>query len=266
MERHITTAKCITALRNFAAHDAGRFVLIALFSAAFVFGCTPTNKRVSGGNDNAKSLKGNIPFYEVYGERYYVLSSNKGYKQEGVASWYGKKFHGKLTSNGEDYDMHAMTAAHKTLPLPSTVRVTNLRNGRSVVVRVNDRGPFIDNRIIDMSYAAAKKLDMVQNGTTMVRVESIGNSSRNEPVSYETSASDFGAIYMQVGAFGERANAQRLADRISDGGIRDISIYDENGFSKVRIGPIKDVQEYDAIAQKMSALEITQPHLVVEPR
>ena len=117
-----------------------------------------------------------------------------------------------------------------------------------------------------MSYAAAKNLDMVQSGTTMVRVESIDHYSRSEPVSYETSASDFGTIYMQVGAFGERANAQRLADRISGGGIRDISIYDENGFSKVRIGPIKDVQEYDAIAQKMSALEITQPHLVVEPR
>jgi rare lipoprotein A len=266
MERYLTTANCITVFRRFAAHDAGRFIIIALLSAVFVFGCTPTNKRVSGGNDNAKSLKGNNPFYEVYGERYYVLSSNKGYKQEGVASWYGKKFHGKLTSNGEDYDMHAMTAAHKTLPLPSTVRVTNLRNGRSVVVRVNDRGPFVDNRIIDMSYAAAKDLDMVQSGTTMVRVESIDNYSRSEPVSYETSASDFGTIYMQVGAFGERANAQRLADRISGGGIRDISIYDENGFSKVRIGPIKDVQEYDAIAQKMSALEITQPHLVVEPR
>ena len=266
MECHIKTANYIKAFRNFAAHDAGRFILIALFSTVFVFGCTPTNKKVSGGNDNAKSLKGNNPFYEVYSERYYVLSSSKGYKQEGVASWYGKKFHGKLTSNGEDYDMHAMTAAHKTLPLPSTVRVTNLRNGRSVVVRINDRGPFVDNRIIDMSYAAAKNLDMVQSGTTMVRVESIDNYSRNEPVSYETSASDFGKIYMQVGAFGERANAQRLADRISGGGIRDISIYDENGFSKVRIGPIKDVQEYDAIAQKMSALEITQPHLVVEPR
>ncbi len=117
-----------------------------------------------------KSARGNPAFYEVFGKRYHVMPTSGGYTERGVASWYGNKFHGKPTSSGTPYDMHAMTAAHKTLPLPTRVRVTNLSNGRSVVVLVNDRGPFVDNRIIDMSYAAAHKLDMVRNGTAMVEV------------------------------------------------------------------------------------------------
>jgi len=253
-------------LQRFARREWGQFVLIALASMLLVVGCTPTNKVVSGGNDNAKSLKGNNPFYEVYGERYYVLSNSKGYEQEGVASWYGKKFHGKPTSSGEPYNMYDMTAAHKTLPLPSTVRVTNLRNGRSVVVRVNDRGPFVDSRLIDMSYAAAQKLDMVQTGTTQVRIESIDNYSRNEPVRYDTAAGEFGMIYMQVGAFGERNNAVRLADKVSAAGVNDVSVYSENGMFKVRIGPIPDVKAYDAMAGKVASLELGKPHLIVEPR
>jgi rare lipoprotein A len=265
MDRFLTIGNgSFALLRRFARLESGQFVLIALASLTLVIGCTPTNKMVSGGNDNAKSLKGNNPFYEVYGERYYVLSSSKGYAQEGVASWYGKQFHGKLTSNGEIYNMHDMTAAHKTLPLPSTVRVTNLRNGRSVIVRVNDRGPFVDNRLIDMSYAAATQLDMVQSGTTLVRVETLDNYSRNEPVRYDTAAADFGTIYMQVGAFGERNNAVRLADKLSAAGVSNVSVYNENGMFKVRIGPIADVQAYDSMVGKVASLEIGKPHLVVE--
>ena len=120
-----------------------------------------------------RSKYGNGPVYEVFGEQYTVLPSGDGYRERGVASWYGKKFHGRLTSNREPYDMYAMTAAHKTLPLPTYVRVRNLRNDRSVVVRVNDRGPFVHNRIIDLSYAAALKLDMVQDGTSLVEVTAI---------------------------------------------------------------------------------------------
>ena len=116
---------------------------------------------------------GNPPFYDVFGKRYYVLSSSVGYWERGVASWYGPGFHKVRTSIGEPYDMYAMTAAHKTLPLPAYVRVTNLQNGRSVVVRVNDRGPFVGNRIIDLSYTAAAKLDMLRNGTAMVDVRTI---------------------------------------------------------------------------------------------
>jgi rare lipoprotein A (peptidoglycan hydrolase) len=120
-----------------------------------------------------RSRYGNPPFYDVFGKRYYVLSSSVGYVERGVASWYGPGFHKVRTSTGELYDMYGMTAAHKTLPLPAYVRVTNLQNGHSVVVRVNDRGPFVGNRIIDLSYTAAAKLDMLRNGTAMVEVRAI---------------------------------------------------------------------------------------------
>jgi rare lipoprotein A len=120
-----------------------------------------------------KSRYGNPPFYDVFGKRYYVLSSSADYVERGVASWYGPGFHQVKTSSGELYDMYGMSAAHRTLPLPAYVRVTNLQNGRSVVVRVNDRGPFVGNRIIDLSYTAAAKLDMLRDGTAMVEVRSL---------------------------------------------------------------------------------------------
>jgi len=129
-----------------------------------------------------RSRYGNPPFYDVFGKRYYVLSSSVGYWERGVASWYGPGFHKVRTSNGEAYDMYGMTAAHKTLPLPAYVRVTNLQNGRSVVVRVNDRGPFVGNRIIDLSYTAALKLDMLRNGTAIVDVRSIDPAGAPAPV------------------------------------------------------------------------------------
>ena len=124
-----------------------------------------------------RSRSGNPPFYDVFGKRYYVLSTNIGYVERGVASWYGPGFHKVRTSTGDTYDMYAMSAAHKTLPLPAYARVTNLQNGRSVVVRINDRGPFVGNRIIDLSYSAAVKLDMVRNGTAFVEVRSIDPSA-----------------------------------------------------------------------------------------
>jgi rare lipoprotein A len=129
-----------------------------------------------------RSRNGNPPFYDVMGKRYFVLSSSVGYAERGVASWYGPGFHKVRTSTGEAYDMYAMTAAHKTLPLPAYVRVTNLQNGRSIVVRVNDRGPFVGNRIIDLSYTAASKLDMLRNGTAMVEVRSVGPASGDAPL------------------------------------------------------------------------------------
>lgn len=128
-----------------------------------------------------RSRNGNPPFYDVMGKRYFVLSSGVGYVERGVASWYGPGFHKVRTSTGEPYDMYGMTAAHKTLPLPAYVRVTNLQNGRSIVVRVNDRGPFVGNRIIDLSYTAAAKLDMLRNGTAMVEVRSLEPPSAGEP-------------------------------------------------------------------------------------
>jgi rare lipoprotein A len=131
-----------------------------------------------------RSRYGNGPEYEVFGQAYQVMDSSSGYKERGVASWYGKKFHGRLTSNREPYDMYAMTAAHKTLPLPTYVKVRNLRNDRSIIVRVNDRGPFVHNRIIDLSYAAALKLDMIRDGTSLVEVTAISfdDLPRDRPV------------------------------------------------------------------------------------
>jgi rare lipoprotein A len=123
--------------------------------------------------DEARSSLGNPPFYEVAGRRYVVLPSAAGYVERGIASWYGPQFHGLRTATGESYDMFAMTAAHKTLPLPCYARVINLSNGRSIIVRINDRGPFVGDRIIDLSYTAAAKLDMIRNGTAFVQVETL---------------------------------------------------------------------------------------------
>src|SRR5690606_30708971 len=131
----------------------------------------------------------------------------EGYVERGVASWYGPNFHGGETSMGERYDMYAMTAAHKTLPLPSYVRVTNLKNGRSVVVRVNDRGPFVANRIIDLSYSAAAKLDMLRDGTTLVEVRAITPGTDILTRAEQTPAQ---ALYLQAGAFSDERNARRL--------------------------------------------------------
>jgi rare lipoprotein A len=140
-----------------------------------------------------RSAYGNPPFYDVFGKRYFVLSSSTDYIERGVASWYGPGFHKIRTSTGEIYDMYGMSAAHKTLPLPAYVRVTNLQNGRSVVVRVNDRGPFVGNRIIDLSYTAAAKLDMLRNGTAMVEVRSVGPASTPGDVGVSAAAGGISA-------------------------------------------------------------------------
>ena len=127
-----------------------------------------------------KSKYGNPPSYVVNGKRYYVMDSVKDYVENGIASWYGQKFHGRRTSSGETYDMYAMTAAHKSLPLPTYVEVRNLNNDKRVIVKVNDRGPFHDNRIIDLSYTAAAKLDIISKGTGLVEVRAI------DPIMYAT--------------------------------------------------------------------------------
>ena len=121
----------------------------------------------------AEDANGNPEFYEVFGKRYKVRESSNGYRERGIASWYGRPFHGRPTSSGEMYDMEEMTAAHTSLPLPTWVEVTNLSNGKTVVVKVNDRGPFVANRLIDLSYAAAKALDIVRNGTARVEIRAL---------------------------------------------------------------------------------------------
>ena len=134
-----------------------------------------------------RSRYGNPASYVEFGQRYHVRASADGYRERGIASWYGKKFHGRRTSSGEPYDMYAMTAAHKTLPLPTWVEVRNLKNDRRIIVKVNDRGPFVANRIIDLSFEAAQRLDIVQNGTGLVEVRALefdaaGNVRHSQPV------------------------------------------------------------------------------------
>lgn len=230
----------------------------------------------------ARGARGNPAFYEVFGQRYYVQATSAGYREKGVASWYGKKFHGRLTSSGVPYDMHAMTAAHKSLPLPTRVRVTNLKNQRSVVVTVNDRGPFVDNRIIDMSYAAAQQLGMIREGTAMVSVEALPFDAPAVPVTADTappipsmvataSAAPppaTPAIYLQVGAFGEAANAEKLKMRLETGGFQNVMIRQESAANgalfRVRLGPIADVTEYDQLVEQVATLDIRDAMLVTE--
>lgn len=156
--------------------------------------------------------------YEVNGQRYQPIVSAHGFVQEGVASWYGKQFHGRKTSNGETYDMYAMTAAHKTLPMNVYLKVTNRDNGRSTVVRVNDRGPFVKNRIIDLSYSAAKELGVVGPGTASVRIEALGYREKGQgsgqPVYHQPASYDVGQFMVQVGAFTVKDNAYRLAGKL----------------------------------------------------
>ncbi len=171
-----------------------------------------------------KSRYGNPKSYTVYGKRYYVLNSAKGYKKTGGASWYGKKFHGERTSSGETYNMYAMSGAHKTLPLPSYVKVTNLDNRRHTIVRVNDRGPFHEGRIIDLSYSAARELGILAKGVGRVEVEAIDPKTwkktpalaTSKAMTHATIASPVASsrYYVQVGAFSDSNNAQNLATKL----------------------------------------------------
>ena len=224
-----------------------------------------------------RSPFGNAPVYEVLGKRYTVMDTNAGYHERGVASWYGKKFHGRPTASRERYNMYAMTAAHRTLPLPTYVRVRNLQNSKSIVVRVNDRGPFVHNRIIDLSYAAALKLDMIRNGTSLVEITAItfdrpgGNrltSQRIVTPPAESSPPQPNTIFVQIGAFGERSNAERRHALLLSGGI-DTAFIDADKDSsprlyRLRIGPIADVLEYDILVEQLEILGIRDPYLVTK--
>lgn len=220
-----------------------------------------------------RSRYGNGPVYEVFGQRYEVLDSSLGYQAQGVASWYGKKFHGRLTASREPYDMYAMTAAHKSLPIPSYVEVRNLKNNRRIVVRVNDRGPFVDNRIIDLSYSAALKLDMVRDGTSLVEVTALGSNVIQASGDTASQASDpapaaSADIYVQVGAFGDRANAERRFKLLKERGIGSSFVHREqrgqDALYRVRIGPISGVQHYDRVVADLNRIGIQETHLVSE--
>ena len=236
----------------------------------------------------ARSRYGNGPDYEVFGKHYTVMADSANYSERGVASWYGKKFHGNLTSNREVYDMYEMTAAHKTLPLPTYVRVRNLRNNKSIVVRVNDRGPFVGNRIIDLSYVAAMKLDMIADGTGLVEVTAINfdlpagdrpTRMTSAPVAPTPAPKPVlesipevlpptNQIFVQVGAFGDRVNATRRIDLLSNGGIENAFVHADNAegatMFRVRIGPVAGVIQYDVLVEELENLGISDPYLITE--
>lgn len=221
-----------------------------------------------------RSRYGNPESYEVLGKRYYVLGSSRGFVEQGIASWYGTKFHGKRTSSGETYDMYAMTAAHKTLPLPTYAEIINLENHARVVVKINDRGPFHDNRIVDLSYAAASKLGIVGRGTGLVELRAI-DPTRYQAGAERTPVPKPAAIpaalprfYIQVGAFGDLMNAENMRDRLAALGPQLINISEAlisgKMLYRVRIGPLASIDNADQIAARLTGIGIHEHHIVLD--
>jgi rare lipoprotein A len=268
-----------------------RVAAMSVLTAGFLAGCSTTNTvfepqdaaparpiDVSSIPDaiprpEPRSRYGNPESYVVYGKRYYTLPSSKGYSEQGMASWYGTKFHGKRTSSGEPYDLYGMTAAHKTLPLPTYVKVTNLQNGRSVTVKVNDRGPFHDDRIIDLSYTAAAKLGILGKGTGKVEVSAIDTGTgdtlqlaKATPAAPAATAAQ--SLYLQVGAFSSAQNAERLRNEILDQQVGEVRIVETTGnagtFYKVQVGPFSDISETDRVVRALKPLGINESRSFVQ--
>nr|WP_282571383.1 septal ring lytic transglycosylase RlpA family protein [Methylonatrum kenyense] len=245
-----------------------------------------------------RSRYGNPESYEVFGQTYHVMAEMpRTFEEEGIASWYGKKFHGRRTSSGEPYDMYKLTAAHRELPIPAYVHVTNLDNGRELVVRVNDRGPFARNRIIDLSYAAAQRLDMVDAGVAPVRIELLhadddvpavadsgdgvneagGNvvqasAAERLPGEVEEATGNRGSngdprYFLQAGAFSERGNAERLKERLHQARFDEIRIDNagDGGLYRVQLGPVSSVEAVDQLSRELEDHGITASRVVIEP-
>ncbi len=250
-----------------------------------------------------RSRGGNPESYEVFGRRYRVMDSSSGFAERGTASWYGRKFHGRRTSNGEVYDMYQMTAAHKHLPLPTYVRVTNLDNRRSVVVRVNDRGPFHGGRIIDLSYVAAGKLGMLGKGTARVEIRAIDprrpgatrvagapapRPSATEPdplrpvapdrqtattaaaasaTPADATASSQG-FFLQAGAFASEHNARQLQTRLSRDLERSVRVTPARAAAgpvyRVQVGPLNSIRHVDTLAAELERLGVSNPRVVID--
>jgi len=230
---------------------------------------TPVPAKTQAVVSPPRSDRGNPQEYEVMGRRYRVMNSGDDYRDTGVASWYGREFHGKPTSSGERYDMFALTAAHKTLPIPTWVEVTNQRNGKAVIVKVNDRGPFVDDRIIDLSYAAALELDMIRSGTAPVFVRALGAPAALPPDEKQASvASDSRVVFAQVGAFSDQSNAQRVRTRLQSSGFDNVSIVSSSLGSdvvhRVRIGPLDSDALFGVVRDRLSGLGFSGAQMIVE--
>jgi len=219
-----------------------------------------------------RSPGGNPSSYSVFGKTYYVMADGSNYVERGIASWYGTKFHGNKTSNGEIYDMYKMTAAHKSLPLPTYVQVTNLKSGKKIIVRVNDRGPFHSSRIIDLSYVAAKKLGITGTGTGFVEVRSINprtwQKEKQKPPKVSTlPAETFDALYIQAGAFTSQHNASKLQQQLNDlfpEQTVQLAQNNQDRLFRVRVGPLSTVDEADRVARIISDNGYPTPHVILE--
>ena len=259
----------------------GRLVLagfIAVWLSACTFG-VPLDSRAAKGVEvsdipkTSRSKSGNPSSYVVMGKRYYVLNKADGFVQRGIASWYGSKFHGRKTSSGEIYNMHAMTAAHKTLPIPVYVRVKNLENGHSVNVRVNDRGPFVRGRIIDLSYAAAKKLGIIVAGTAEVEIVTLraGQNPAREVVRtipLTDKVEQDVPLFIQMGSFGSKINAINLMRDLLDANelatvISELRT-DRGLFFRVRVGPLYDIDEANAVIRRLKNKGFISARIVVQ--
>ncbi|MBW6391519.1 septal ring lytic transglycosylase RlpA family protein [Billgrantia antri] len=247
----------------------------------------------------APSRGGNRPVYEVWGKTYRVLPDARGYVRQGTASWYGEKFHGYATSNGEIYDMYKMSAAHRSLPLPTYARVTNQDNGRSVIVRVNDRGPFHSDREIDLSYAAAARLDILERGTGRVKVEAIdpvvwlaenGGSDASRTVapagqataqasprsvasagavnsgggatSADAGSADGVPIYLQIAALGSADNARALKARLERELSQPVRVADAAGMYRVQVGPLAHAGQVEPVRAELRRAGFDQAFIV----
>ncbi|GAB6264397.1 septal ring lytic transglycosylase RlpA family protein [Photobacterium sp. CCB-ST2H9] len=212
----------------------------------------------------AKSLAGNVN-YNLNGQHYTILPSDQPFTQEGLASWYGKKFHGHQTSNGEIYDMYSMTAAHKTLPLPSYVRVTNRNNGKTAIVRVNDRGPFHEGRIIDLSMAAATKLDVIGHGTAPVSIELI---QMPKPDKAEWQSANPRWFFVQLAAFSDLSKAQAAAQKLKTEFNTQVELKKAKSAAvyRLRLGPYLDSQEAEHLRDQARASQFPEAFVVSELR
>jgi rare lipoprotein A len=242
--------------------------------------------------DVTPSKSGNPSSYTVLGQTYTLLPACKGYHDRGIASWYGMQFHGGRTSDGETYDMYAMTAANKVVPIPCYARVTNLKNGKSVIVKINDRGPFVANRLIDLSYAAASKLGMLGAGTALVEVQAVGPGdlpppavTAPAPVTAVAAVAGLPAvplatpavppppaagnpqIFLQVGAYSERANADHAVTTLTAGGVShafvEAASEGARTLYKVRIGPLADVDAVDKLSGSLAELGFKDVQIVI---
>lgn len=240
-----------------------------------------------------RSRYGNPSSYVVMGKTYHVLAHGLDYDERGGASWYGTKFHGQRTSSGEPYDMYAMTAAHRTLPIPSYARVTNLNNGKSVVVRINDRGPFHSERLIDLSYTAAIKLGIFGHGTGYVEVRAIdpyaaltataANAPRKPPLAAKPStptvaattdetaapaASRSARLFLQVGAFTSRHNADQLVARLHKADFTRLRIspatHKNTTVYRVQVGPVASAAAAERLSERLTRFGIELPQVVAD--